>query len=75
MQHEVWNLSSPTRDRTHTPMRGKLRVLTSGPPGKSLATISLFSMCVSLVLFCKSVHLYHILALALAAHILKLHHI
>ena len=46
MQHEVWNLSSPTRDRTHTPMRGKLRVLTSGPPGKSH---SIVVICVSLM--------------------------
>ena len=32
----MWDLSSPTRDWTHTSLHWKRRVLTTGPPGKSL---------------------------------------
>ena len=32
----MWDLSYPTRDRTHTPLQWKRGVLTAGPPGKSL---------------------------------------
>ena len=35
--NSIWDLSSPTRDRTHSPCIGKHRVLTPGPPGKSQA--------------------------------------
>ena len=39
MLHSLWDLSSPTRDRTHTPCIG--RVLTTGPqPRKSLPFLS-----------------------------------
>ena len=31
----MWNLSSPTRDRTRVPLQWKHGVLTTGPPGKS----------------------------------------
>ena len=31
----MWDLSSQTRDRVHFPLQWILRVLTSGPPGKS----------------------------------------
>ena len=32
--HGIWDLSSPTRDKTHTPFTGN-RVLPTGQPGKS----------------------------------------
>ena len=32
--HGIWDLSSPTRNKTHTPCIGN-RVLPTGPPGKS----------------------------------------
>ena len=35
----MWDLSSLTRDRTCSPLQWKHRVLTTGPLGKSLATI------------------------------------
>ena len=38
--HGMWDLSSPTRDRTHDPCIGS-RVLTTGPVGKSLPSLSL----------------------------------
>ena len=34
--HGMWDFSSPTRDRTHTPYSGST-VLTTGPPGDSLS--------------------------------------
>ena len=33
---ELWDLSSPTRDRTRAPLHWERGVLTTGPPGKSL---------------------------------------
>ena len=32
----LWNLSSPTRDRTRTPCIGRRSLLTTGLPGKCL---------------------------------------
>ena len=31
----LWDLSSPTRDRTRAPLQWKRGVLTTGPPGNS----------------------------------------
>ena len=36
--HSMWDLSSLTRDRTHTPCSGSI-VLTTGPPGDSLFSL------------------------------------
>ena len=34
--HAMWDLSFSTRDWTHAPLQWKHRILTTGPPGKSL---------------------------------------
>ena len=39
MPHGMRYLSSPTRDRTRAPLQWKSRILTTGPPGKSLKWI------------------------------------
>ena len=38
MPHDLWDLSSETRDGTHAPCSGST-VLTPGPPGKYLKTL------------------------------------
>ena len=36
---DMWDLSSPTRDRTHAPLHWKCGILTTGPPGMSQGKI------------------------------------
>ena len=42
----MWDLSSPTRDRTHVPLQWKHGDLITGPPGKS-PLLSLWAVTIS----------------------------
>ena len=47
MQHNMWDLSSPTRNWAHTPCRESTGVLTTGPSAGSPLFCSLDLTCIS----------------------------